>query len=259
MENYDRNLEQRMYFVLREDIEISAQDCIIFGATATAKLAEKSAFEAPLRFAQYGKQTQPKICLRAKTIGQLEKAYQEAKSFQAIKIHDANNEFIGVVFGPVSRNEMHKGLSDFQIFNEFKTPKVTVKTSEWNPELPSLLLAVRSDIEIPAGKLIAQAGHGAFASIEANQNIERKKILENWREQVNIKVCYIYGEEDMMRLSRLSNIYRIPNAYIVDAGRTIFNQPTPTLIGIGPVTEDEYYIYDGYFGIREEIRNGNSI
>lgn len=254
MENYDRDIEKRIYFVLREDIEISLDNCAIFGATATARLAYRSSQEAPERFAQYGKQTQPKICLRAKNIGQLEKAYQEARSFQSIKVHDANGEFVGVAFGPVARNEMNKALADFQIFKEFKTANVTIKMPEWNSELPSLLIGIRQDLDIPAGKLVAQSGHGAFASIDANQNVERQNILAIWRnaDNLNIKISHLDDENDMKRINDISDANRIPNAYIVDAGRTVFNEPTPTVIGVGPITVEEYRDYQD--GI--EVKNG---
>lgn len=95
---------------------------------------------------------------------------------------------------------------------------------------------MRTDIEIPIGKMMAQSGH-AFASI-VNINM-----LQN-----NSNITYYMNHDQPKIVLKCKNLHylerakqecddkKICNALIIDAGRTVFKEPTVTCLGIGPIS-----------------------
>jgi peptidyl-tRNA hydrolase, PTH2 family len=108
-------------------------------------------------------------------------------------------------------------------------------------------LVVRGDIEIPKGKLAAQAGHGFCtaiyealkrdkAGVVSVENIDKyQKLIDLYFQQNQPKITVV-----AKNLAALERAYKecqealIPSSFIVDEGRTVFVEPTATVVGIGP-------------------------
>lgn len=94
-----------------------------------------------------------------------------------------------------------------------------------------LYVAIRKDLKIPEGKLIAQVGH-AFLNTFLKSD-RREEYLTNpahpkisvWAKNLNALIRAQTECEDA----------GIACALITDAGRTVFPEPTVTCLGIGPI------------------------
>jgi PTH2 family peptidyl-tRNA hydrolase len=121
------------------------------------------------------------------------------------------------------------------------------------------VILVRKDIKMPKGKLAAQVSHASMAVIldllrsgelqmasniaepavvfqdSAYKFVSEYRCVEQWLNNSFTKVCL--GVDD---LQTMESLYRkalakgIPCSFIVDEGRTCFNEPTATCCGIGP-------------------------
>jgi peptidyl-tRNA hydrolase len=104
-----------------------------------------------------------------------------------------------------------------------------------------LYCLVRMDIEIPLGKLLAQSGHaylGSFMNCK-DQTVKDSYLGNNPDGQISSGQAKI-----SLKAKNLAALHRaqqecsdlgISTALIIDAGRTVFNEPTVTCLGIGPV------------------------
>ncbi len=98
------------------------------------------------------------------------------------------------------------------------------------------VILVRKDLNLPKGKLAAQAAH---AAVEAVLNSEKKKI-EEWRKQGQKKVILkVNDEKELFEFKELAKAAKLKTALITDAGRTVIAPGTKTCIGIGPDDEEE--------------------
>lgn len=99
-------------------------------------------------------------------------------------------------------------------------------------------LVVRTDIDLPKGKLAAQAGHGfASAIINALQKDadDRTSIVSDYFNMSQPKIVVgTKNEESLKKIQKECDELGIPNALITDEGRTVFSEPTITVLGIGP-------------------------
>lgn len=98
-----------------------------------------------------------------------------------------------------------------------------------------LYCIVRDDIDIPVGKLIAQAGH-AFATVVHQAHSTNPEILEQYFSVSQTKI--VLKAKTLSQLMRAAEECKTAgiNCFLVeDAGRTVFNEPTITCLGIGPI------------------------
>lgn len=98
------------------------------------------------------------------------------------------------------------------------------------------VILVRSDINIPRGKLAAQCAH---ASVESGELSNRKK-FEKWREEGMKKI--VLKVEDLNALFKYEKLAQkadLTTAMITDAGRTVFKEPTITCLAIGPDADEK--------------------
>jgi PTH2 family peptidyl-tRNA hydrolase len=107
-----------------------------------------------------------------------------------------------------------------------------------------LYCLVRGDLEIPIGKLCAQTAHGFLGSYVNCTNEDLKKeylglnengLIDSGQAKITLKAKNLNA---LLRAEQECKDLGISTALIKDAGRTVFNEPTITVLGIGPVTKE---------------------
>jgi len=102
-----------------------------------------------------------------------------------------------------------------------------------------LVIVVRGDIEMSAGKLAAQVAHAAV-SCALDAKAHRPRWFSEWlREGQRKVVLRAEGAEELESLRGKASKARLPNALISDAGMTELPPNTVTCLGIGPAPEGE--------------------
>ncbi|MNV40994.1 peptidyl-tRNA hydrolase [compost metagenome] len=103
-------------------------------------------------------------------------------------------------------------------------------------------LVVRSDIVIPAGKLAGQSGH-AFEGITSYIYETGGKLLETYRQykadntpKITVTCKNLAALE---RAEQECDAAGIASYKVTDAGRTVFGEPTVTVLALGPAYRSE--------------------
>lgn len=116
-----------------------------------------------------------------------------------------------------------------------------------NNEL-KMWLIVRQDLNMPAGKLAAQAGHGfmnaAFAllakSDPSNFDCEPTRRLREYMSGSHPKIVVrVKDERELTRAYDEASEANLSPVIIIDEGRTVFGEPTPTVVCVGPCYKEE--------------------
>ncbi len=98
------------------------------------------------------------------------------------------------------------------------------------------VILVRQDLQLPKGKLAAQAAH---ASVDAVLN-SSKKIVDAWRNQGMAKIVLkVKDEKELVSYFQKAKDADLVAALITDAGRTVIAPGTKTCVGIGPDIEEK--------------------
>jgi peptidyl-tRNA hydrolase, PTH2 family len=98
------------------------------------------------------------------------------------------------------------------------------------------VILVRQDLKMPKGKLAAQAAH---ASVEAVLRSD-KAMVKNWHNEGQRKVVLKVNDlREMRKYLQFAKDAGLITALITDAGKTVFNRPTVTCLGIGPAEETD--------------------
>ena len=117
------------------------------------------------------------------------------------------------------------------------------------------VIVVRTDLQMPAGKMAAQVAHASIGSLltlfrkfntsdqdSTRFELEFKKdsILDAWLNGIFTKIVLGVGSVDELLTLESHVQLEMPSAVITDAGLTVFNgEPTITCLGIGPyISED---------------------
>lgn len=97
----------------------------------------------------------------------------------------------------------------------------------------------RADLTMPVGKLAAQAGH-AFLGAWRQAAIRRPELAVGYDADVQMKLCLQAPDADALRRICCRAAARaVPYALITDEGRTVFDGPTLTVLGLGPMTKTD--------------------
>lgn len=116
------------------------------------------------------------------------------------------------------------------------------------------VIVIRKDLGMSAGKLSAQVSHASLASFFksterslrdggdlASLNIYRDTACDEWINGIFTKVIvYVKSEEALKNVYKKALDKGLPCALIEDIGKTEFNEPTNTCVGIGPCYLDEF-------------------
>jgi len=103
------------------------------------------------------------------------------------------------------------------------------------PVMYKQVIIVRSDLQLPKGKIAAQAAH---ASVEATLRAEAS-IVRDWRSEGMMKIaCKIGSEKELYALVQQAKDVGLATAIITDAGKTVVAPGTVTCGAIGPGKED---------------------
>ncbi|HLC90813.1 MAG TPA: peptidyl-tRNA hydrolase Pth2 [Candidatus Nanoarchaeia archaeon] len=98
------------------------------------------------------------------------------------------------------------------------------------------VILVRADLQLPKGKLAAQAAH---ASVEAVLRSD-KKIVSAWRDEGMAKIVLkVKDERELLKYLQLAKDEGIIAALITDAGKTVIAPGTRTCLGLGPDEEEK--------------------
>lgn len=100
-----------------------------------------------------------------------------------------------------------------------------------------IYILLRTDIEIPTGKLLAQAAHAAVYAYRGC--LEQTPDLIEEYDRTQTKICLKAKNIDALtRAQEECEEKGIPAYLVKDAGRTVFDEPTITALGIGPVKKE---------------------
>lgn len=102
-----------------------------------------------------------------------------------------------------------------------------------------MYVVVRKDLNMPVGKLAAQCSH---AILTAWIKYFCKHPFKAWKYFKNSQAKIVLDCKNEIVLTTLYNQCmdkKINCVMITDAGRTVFNEPTRTVIGVGPCHKDE--------------------
>lgn len=111
-----------------------------------------------------------------------------------------------------------------------------------NPHYKQVIL-VREDLNLPKGKMAAQAAHASVACVMETENIGRKDIVDRWKEEGMKKIVLkVKDMQEMKEMKDLAEEKGLVAVMIEDAGHTVVKPGTRTCLGIGP--DDEKKIDD---------------
>jgi len=105
-----------------------------------------------------------------------------------------------------------------------------------------LYAVVRTDLDMSAGKIAAQAGHAFLDSFENCRKGDEARAISYKQDHHGIKVTLaIESEEELLELAKVAKANGIFHEVVLDLGYTQFEgQPTVTALGIGPIRKGEF-------------------
>jgi len=102
-----------------------------------------------------------------------------------------------------------------------------------------LVVVIRQDIKISAGKMAAQVAH-ASVSCALKAKASKTKLFSDWFDEGQRKVVLKVDRlQDLEELQKKANIAGLITEKVVDAGLTEIPPGTVTCLGIGPAKEIE--------------------
>lgn len=112
---------------------------------------------------------------------------------------------------------------------------------------PKQVIIIRTDLQMPKGKIASQVAHASLGAIlnlkNENKSNENEIVLDisneyvkYWLDEKFTKICLkAYSEDMLINLYSKAKKVGLPASLILDEGRTIFNGiETYTCVGIGP-------------------------
>ena len=103
-------------------------------------------------------------------------------------------------------------------------------------DAPYMMLIVRRDAKMSAGKISVQCAHAAVECALACKK-SSPRLFERWRNQGAKKIC-VFAEDlkELMGLHDEANHAHLTTHVVKDAGKTELAPGTVTVLGIGPAT-----------------------
>ncbi len=98
------------------------------------------------------------------------------------------------------------------------------------------VILVRQDLNLPKGKLAAQAAHASVETVLKSA----EKAVKTWRKQGMPKIVLkIKDEKELLKYFQMAKDAGLVAALITDAGHTVVEPGTNTCVGIGPDEEEK--------------------
>lgn len=98
------------------------------------------------------------------------------------------------------------------------------------------VILVRQDLQLPKGKLAAQAAHAAVEAVLRSD----KTTVKNWRAEGMKKIVLkVKDTKELNKYMQLAKDAELVTALITDAGKTVVAPGTETCCAIGPAEEDD--------------------
>jgi|SRR3989338_2003200 len=98
------------------------------------------------------------------------------------------------------------------------------------------VILVCQDLQLPKGKLAAQAAHAAVEAVLHSD----KKIVNAWVKEGMAKIVLkVKDEKELLHYFQLAKEAGLAVSLITDAGRTVIAPGTRTCVGIGPDEEEK--------------------
>ena len=213
--------ERRAYSVLRDDLLLTRTSYMALSALGYSRLSILCT-EQPDLMNGYDRDMQPKLALRAKNAGALSKA-EEALRVSGIPFVTVEHggQAVGIFLPPMPRSALPKEVANLQLFSERRhaVDEEETPVAVGEDDRQTCPIIFRSSLEAPLGKMIAQVGHAAWgAGIRSPSG-------------VRILVLGI-GDQDVQEARQAGGWQAI-----VDAGRTVFGEPTLTCAWGGYIPE----------------------
>jgi peptidyl-tRNA hydrolase, PTH2 family len=102
-----------------------------------------------------------------------------------------------------------------------------------------MVLVVRGELRLTAGKMAAQVAHAAVMLSERAKSRE-PDLLEAWRQQGQKKIVLTVERlDDLERVDRAARARGLLTVWVDDAGLTEVPAGTRTVLGIGPARATE--------------------
>ena len=111
------------------------------------------------------------------------------------------------------------------------------------------VIVVNRNLNMPQGKLAAQCSHASLGALfkcgtkdelALHIDLGTNSAVEQWLNGSFTKiVLYVKSDEKLVSVFEKAEEAGLPCALITDAGHTVFDKPTRTCLGIGPVFPDQ--------------------
>lgn len=96
-------------------------------------------------------------------------------------------------------------------------------------------VAVRRDLNMPAGKMAAQVAHAATSAVWLGEPSVTRAYMDNSQAKIVVSVA---DEKELFAVYAVAIDAGLPAHLVTDAGLTVFNGPTPTVVSIGPAVRE---------------------
>jgi PTH2 family peptidyl-tRNA hydrolase len=112
-----------------------------------------------------------------------------------------------------------------------------------------MVIAVRKDLKLSAGKMAAQVAHAAVnCALQAKRR--KPEWFDKWHEEGQKKVVVkVANLEELLRLKVGAEDAGLVTSLITDAGLTELPPNTTTVLGIGPAPEEAIDHVTGHLGL----------
>lgn len=180
----------------------------------------------------------------------------EKKGLPVYKVFDEDTtELVVVAIGPDTEKAINRVTGSLKLYTGSESS--TYKEIQPNKSMSKQVLVVRKDLNMDNGKFGAQVAHGSLGSFlkvvrEGIDVQDFKPVINNGKYTLTLPVkvgsfldewikgdCFkqileVETEEELLNLYEKAKEMNLISVKIIDAGLTVFNKPTLTVLGIGP-------------------------
>lgn len=108
------------------------------------------------------------------------------------------------------------------------------------------VIVMRTDLNMPKGKLVAQGAHASLSfitrrldapsGVSSTHNVYLSEVEQRWLDESFIKICVkVNSEEELLSIQAAAEAAGVECHLITDDGRTMFGGvPTRTCLALGP-------------------------